>query len=338
MFRPLPVVLFVLCLASAKGQPPPGYYDAALGLSGAPLKAALYGIIDGHTVVQYSSLWSYFPGTDQRADGYVWDIYSDEPGGTAPYLYTFGTDQCGTYNGEGDCYNREHSFPQSWFNGASPMYSDLFHLYPTDGYVNQRRGDLPYGRVGSVDWISLNGTKTGPSNWPGYSNTVCEPINDYKGDVARSYFYLMTRYMPQVSTWSSDMLAGGDLNIWATNLLMQWHAQDPVSAKETDRNNAIYAIQQNRNPYIDHPEWVEYIWGPTAGLGDAQRAALRIWTTAGALHVEGAVPDGTPVLVMDVLGRKVWQVPWTSSTLPLPPLPPGTYLVQVGTRLVRFIH
>ena len=177
MQRILLSVLLIGHVALAFGQPPPGYYDPASGLSGQPLKAALYGIIDNHVAYQYSQLWSFFPSTDDRTDGKVWDIYSDNPSGAEPYLYTFGTDQCGQYNDEGDCYNREHSFPQSWFNSAVPMVSDLFHIYPTDGAVNGQRGDLPYGRVGSVDWVSLNGTKVGPSNWPGYSNTVCEPIN-----------------------------------------------------------------------------------------------------------------------------------------------------------------
>ena len=337
MFRPLSLALVGLLACTANGQPPPGYYDDASGLSGQPLRTALSGIIDGHVAYQYSQLWSFFPSTDQRPDGYVWDIYSDNPGGAEPYLFTFGTDQCGQYSEEGDCYNREHSFPQSWFNSAAPAVSDLFHIYPTDGVVNGQRGDLPYGRVGSVDWVSLNGTKRGPSNWPGYSNTVCEPIDAYKGDLARGYFYMMTRYMPQVSNWNSDMLAAGDLNIWATNLLMQWHAQDPVSTKEVDRNNAIFAIQQNRNPFIDHPEWVAYIWGPTAGLQDAERDPLRVWAAEGLLHLDGATPDGSPVVLMDALGRTVRSYPWNNATLVLPPLSPGTYLVRVRQRVVRIV-
>ena len=123
-------------------QPPPGYYDAASGLTGPPLKAALFGIISPHTVHSYAQLWNDFESTDDRDDnGKVWDIYSDIPDSVAPYQYTFGTDQCGSYNSEGDCYNREHTVPQSWFNGDAPMVSDLFHIYPTDGWVNNKRGD-----------------------------------------------------------------------------------------------------------------------------------------------------------------------------------------------------
>ncbi|MBK8614526.1 MAG: endonuclease [Flavobacteriales bacterium] len=338
MQRSLLSLLVIGHAGLAFGQPPPGYYDPALGLSGQPLKTALYGIIDNHVAYQYTQLWSFFPSTDDRPDGKVWDIYSDNPSGAEPYLFTFGTDQCGQYSDEGDCYNREHSFPQSWFNSTVPTVSDLFHIYPTDGVVNGHRGDLPYGRVGSVDWVSLNGTKVGPSNWPGYSNTVCEPIDEYKGDLARGYFYLMTRYMPQVPSWSCDMIAAGDLNIWATNLLMQWHAQDPVSQKEVDRNNAIYAVQQNRNPYIDHPEWVAYVWGPTAGIEGVEASTLRLWVADDVLHLEGAVPDGSLVEVLDALGRSTWSGRFTSSTVALPTLTNGTYIVRVGQRVLRFVR
>jgi hypothetical protein len=204
--------------------------------------------------------------------------------------------------------------------------------------VNNRRGDLPYGRVGSVDWVSQNGTKVGPSNWPGYTNTVCEPIDAFKGDLARSYFYMMTRYMPLVSGWSSDMIAAGDLNIWATNLLMQWHAQDPVSTKETDRNNAVYAYQNNRNPFIDHPEWVAYIWGPTAGIDDEAASRLRIWSAGDELHLDGVPADGSMVQLMDVLGRPVWSTRFSANVLAMPSLPAGAYLVKVGSRSVRIMR
>ncbi len=336
---------FRACLAAlttapllAFGQPPPGYYDGAMGLSGQPLRLALYNIIKDHTVQQYSQLWGFFPTTDDRPDGYVWDIYSDAPGGSAPYLYTFITDQCGSYNSEGDCYNREHSFPQNWFNSAAPMNSDLFHIYPTDGFVNNHRGDLPYGRVGSADWTSQNGTKVGSSNWPGYTNTVCEPIDAYKGDVARSYFYMMTRYMPLVGGWTSDMLAAGDLNIWATTLLMQWHDQDPVSPKEVDRNNAIYGIQANRNPFIDHPEWVAYIWGPTAGVVDLDAPVMRIWCAGHELHLDGVRPDGSSVTITDMLGRTTWAGNFRSNVIELPTMPEGTYVVRTGRQAVRIVR
>ncbi len=246
-------------------QIPPGYYNAASGLSGEELQEALHEIINSHNSPTYSQLWNYLESTDKKSNGKVWDIYSDVPGGTPPYVYTFYTDQCGNYNSEGDCYNREHSFPKSWFGGnVYPMYADLYQVYPTDGYVNGKRANYPYGEVGSASWTSMNGSKLGSNTTPGYSGTVFEPIDEYKGDLARTFFYMATRYLGEDSNWpGSPMVNGSQPLDWALNLLYNWHQQDPVSQKEIDRNNAIYLIQDNRNPFIDHPEFVGDIWFST---------------------------------------------------------------------------
>lgn len=257
--------LFLFIYSFSWGQAPNGYYDDANGLDGAELKTALSSIISGHTSLSYKALWTAFQYTDKKPNGKVWDMYSDIPGGTPAYEFTFITDQCGNYSGEGSCYNREHSFPKSWFNDGTPMYSDMFHLVPTDGYVNGQRGNYPFGEVGSASWTSTNGSKKGTCSYPGYSGTVFEPIDEYKGDFARGYFYMATRYESNISGWSSPMLNGTSYPAyteWAVNLLMDWHEQDPVSQKEIDRNNKIYEdYQHNRNPYIDHPEYVNLIWG-----------------------------------------------------------------------------
>ena len=190
-------------------------------------------------------------------------------GGTPPYVYTYGSgDECGNYSGEGDCYNREHSWPKSWFGGeVMPMYSDLFHIYPTDGYVNGMRNNYPYGEVGQVQWSSQNGSKLGSCTWPGYSGTVFEPIDTYKGDFARSYFYMSVRYYTEDSGWpGSPMTTGSQLKSWALDMMIQWNDQDPVSQKEIDRNDAVYEIQDNRNPFIDHPEYADLIWGTGTGI------------------------------------------------------------------------
>ncbi len=265
------LLLSVLLALVLPAQPPAGYYNSAAGQHGAALQQALHDIIDNHTVVSYDYLWTAFETTDKKPNGKVWDMYSDIPGSTPPYEYSFGGDQCGNYNGEGDCYNREHSWPKSWFSDKSPMYSDLFHLYPTDGYVNNKRSNYPYGKVGSADWTSQNGSKLGESATPGYSGTVFEPIDAYKGDFARSYFYMSTRYLNEDAGWEgSDMTQGAELLPWAVTLLLQWNQLDPVSQKETDRNNTVYGIQKNRNPFIDHPEYADAIWSPNAGIADYQ--------------------------------------------------------------------
>ncbi len=247
--------LFVLA------QIPAGYYDSAEGETGDTKRESLYNIIKGHSSKSYNSLHNYYYDTDKKSNGKVWDMYSDVPGGTSPYEFTFG-DKCGNYNSENDCYNREHSFPKSWFDNSSPMSTDIFHVVPTDGYVNGMRGSLAYGEVGTVEWTSQNGTKKGFCSFPGCYGTVFEPIDAYKGDFARIYFYMLTRYYDKISGWSSYMLSDNNFSDWAKNMLLKWHANDPVSQKEIDRNNEIYKnIQHNRNPFVDHPEYANDIWG-----------------------------------------------------------------------------
>lgn len=263
-------IFFLILFIKTFAQAPPGYYDDAQGLTGLQLKQALHDIIDGHNVQSYSSIWSHFKNTDKKTDGTVWDMYSDIPGSTPPYQYNYiSSDQCGTYSQEGDCFNREHSWPKSWFNDMTPMNTDLFHIYPTDGYVNGRRGNYPFGEAVNATWTSLNGSKVGSSSYPGYTGTVFEPIDEYKGDFARTYFYFSVRYFNEDAGWAgSPMTDGAELLPWAAEMLKQWDSDDTVSQKEIDRNNAVYSIQNNRNPFIDNPSWVHDIWGPLTSISD----------------------------------------------------------------------
>lgn len=165
---------------------PAGYYDDAVGKSGEDLQKSLSTILNDANDVGYNGLWNLYKTTDRRSDGKVWDMYSDVTN------YTFGTDQCGTYGVEGDCYNREHSVPKSWFNERSPMKSDAWHVYPIDGKINGMRSNNPFGEVGS----GASGSKNGFSKWgkcvtPGYSGTVFEPNDEYKGDFAGLIFILL---------------------------------------------------------------------------------------------------------------------------------------------------
>lgn len=247
--------LFILINLSlfSFGQIPNGYYDSAQGLIGEDLRAELHTIIDGHTVISYNGLWNAYIDTDKREDGKVWDIYSN-------CNFTFVTDQCGNYSNICDCYNREHTVPKSWFNSASPMYSDLFHLLPTDGKVNGYRSNFPYGECTGG---TVYGTgKLGNSSFQGYNNKVFEPADEYKGDIARIYFYVATRYMDKINSWNSDAFSGNNLSSWTINLMLKWHRQDPVSQKEIDRNEAVFSYQHNRNPFVDNPEWADMIWDP----------------------------------------------------------------------------
>ena len=246
-------------------QIPNGYYNQANDKTGDELKVALHNIIKGHTTVSYNNLWDAFWSTDNKGDGVVWDMYSDVPGGTPPYTYQLGEGQCGEYNSEGDCYNREHSWPKSWFGSQTTPECDLHHIFPTDGFVNAQRSNFPFGEVQSASWTSQNGSKLGICKSSlGYSGTVFEPIDAYKGDFARALMYMSIRYYGEDSNWgSSDMTNKSEILPWAIAMLMDWNEQDPVSQKEIDRNNAIYAdYQHNRNPFVDHPEYARMIWDP----------------------------------------------------------------------------
>ncbi len=255
---------FLFVTGTLSSQVPEGYYADADGKRGAELKTALFQIIKDPQVVSYASLWEFFRVTDAQRNNKVWDMYSDEPGKGPEYLYDFRNNRCGSYRREGDCYNREHTLPRSCFKGTESLESDLFHLYPTDGYVNNRRGDLPFGEAGITYWQSSNGSKIGQNTFGGYTQTIFEPIDAYKGDFARTLFYVVTAYEDQLSLWRSDQVGGSrypGFSDWSLHLMLKWHREDPVSIKEVRRNEEVYRIQKNRNPYIDYPELVEYVWG-----------------------------------------------------------------------------
>lgn len=268
------LVLLFITSTTSYSQIPTGYYDTATG-TGYTLKTQLYNIIQGHTDNGYSGLWTTYETSDRdiyyENDNTILDMYSEDPSGADPYNFTYSTSQCGSYAIEGDCYNREHIIPQSVFNENSPMVSDAHFIVPTDGKVNGFRSNYPHGTVGTQasSSPSQNGSKWGDSSISGYTGTVFEPIDEFKGDIARMYFYFATRYENVLTTWgvSYDMFNGTTDQVFAEpflTLLMTWHNNDPVSAREIGRNTEIYARQNNRNPFIDHPEYVAQIWSTTA--------------------------------------------------------------------------
>lgn len=275
-YRPFMMIAALLVLSTtlafAQGPNNSGeYYKPADGKKGKELKTALCGVIydrneGGDLNTAYKALWTHFKKTDAKPNGKVWDMYSNKR------EMEFGTDQAGNYSKEGDVYNREHSMPNSWFGGkVMPMYTDLHHLYPTDGYVNNKRANYPFGETANPSWKSANDfSKLGKCTYPGYDGVVFEPNDEYKGDFARTYFYMVTCYEEQLPTWytnnaeSRPTLDGNKypgLSDWQLEMLMKWSKNDPVSEKEINRNIAVWDIQNNRNPFIDYPGLEEYIWG-----------------------------------------------------------------------------
>ncbi|MBR1787960.1 MAG: endonuclease [Bacteroidaceae bacterium] len=238
------------------------YYTSANGKKGESLKTALYNIIKNPDVTSYDGLYTAYKKTDNRVIGgttYVRDWYST----TTRYKHV--TDKAGSYSKEGDCYNREHSVPQSWF-GSGNIKSDIVHVLPTDGYVNNRRGNYPFGEVGTATYTSNGGyCKLGSAkSGLGYSGTVFEPADEIKGDLARIYFYMATCYQDKCTSWGNNVFTGttySPLSSWSLTMFMRWSEEDPVDDIEIARNNAVQDVQGNRNPFVDFPGLEQYVWG-----------------------------------------------------------------------------
>ncbi len=285
---PTMLLLFTLMGGSLSAQIPNGYYNDANGLIGDELKAALHDIIKDHNVVSYGGILNAFAYTDCKPNGKIWDMYSD-------YEYSLNTDLCDEFEQEGECWNREHAWPQSWFNESNTPRNDLFHVYPTDGFVNQQRGNYPYGEVNNPTYTSGNGSKLGPCATSGYSGKVFEPVDEYKGDLARSYFYMSVRYAGEDDDWTtSGMTNKAEIKPWALAMLLRWNDDDPVSQKEIDRNNAVYGYQNNRNPFIDHPEYARMIWDPN-WQGSSYNIACATDLQHGSISAPESAPHGSTV-------------------------------------------
>ena len=302
--------------SSLWAQIPSGYYDRAEGKTGQELRAALHEIIKGHNDVQYSGLWGAYYYTDRDQNGKIIDIYSK-------YRWTYSDDQCDSngYSAEGDCYNREHTWAQSWFGGGTPK-SDLFHVYPTDGKVNGIRASYPFGEVGSAEYTSTNGCKLGTCITSGYSGKVFEPANEYKGDIARSFFYMSTRYYTEDSSWSSSGMTNKcEIKPWAITMLLRWHEEDPVSEKEIARNNAVQGRQGNRNPFIDHPEYAQMIWVENWQPGNSYTITTQ-QASGGTITAPSSAAEGITVSITatpnpgyEVSGYSAWKTGSPSTTL-----------------------
>lgn len=281
------IILAAALALAVRAAAPSGYYDAAKGKSGQSLLTALYNIIKSPHVTSYDGLFSAYLKTDLDADGYIIDMYSN---------YRFKPSQhTGSYRKIGDMYNREHSFPQSWFSKASPMKSDVFHVIPTDGYVNNQRSNYPFAECANGTRLTQGSYygrgKVGTCTTAGYSGKVWEPDDEFKGDFARIYFYMATCYNNRIGSWSgngtaSAILAGNSYPVyktWYINMLLRWSREDPVSDREKQRNDAAYGVQGNRNPYVDYPGLEEYVWGTKVGTA---------WTGDGTVT---PTPLSTPV-------------------------------------------
>lgn len=358
------ILVFILSQSISFAQIPAGYYNTATG-NGYTLKTQLYNIIKNHNDQGYPALWTLYTNTAFRDnyyenDGSLLDMYSEKPAGPDSYQYTSTSQQCGNYNGEGVCYNREHLIPQSYFDNYAidPMKNDAFHVIPSDGYVNGQRNNLPFGRVNSATYTSTNGSKKG-SNLnsgysAGYSGTVFEPIDEFKGDIARSFFYFATRYENIMSnfyntangstTEAKVMFDGSNNKVFSDtflNILITWHLNDPVSAKEIAINNRVYQHQGNRNPYIDHPEYVCQVWStPCAALSNQNFASLETISVYPNPSNENKITIETDIELDEIqlinlngqLIQWIKKPEFSNNTYTLENLPQGFYLLRLNSK------
>lgn len=283
------ILLVVLFHVGSEGfaQVPPGYYNSSAGLSGQALKTALYNIIKGHHALSYDSVTIALRVTDRDPNNpnNVICVFSG-----FSYLKTaFG-------NGSEE-WNREHVWSQSHGNfGYVPKPgTDLHHIRPEDASVNSAKSNRDFDECSTpyVDPSGPTGCFTGTDRW--------EPRAAVKGDVARMMFYMATRYEgengePDLELVDYIFSAPNDEPYYAhVDTLYKWHLADPVDDWERRRNDTIYyKYQHNRNPYIDHPEYADLIWGdgfpePVSYPQYFSASSIMIsWTDAAG----ATIPDG----------------------------------------------
>ena len=251
------VMFLIINTLNLFAQIPPGYYDGTEGLSGEELKAALYDIIKDHIAHSYDALRDYIlPDTDEDPDN------SDN----VILLYTGWSLPKDEFGGDPSDWNREHVWAKSHgdFGNDPPPGTDAHHIRPTDVSVNSARGNLDFDNGGTeyIDGDGPTGCYHDEDSW--------EPRDAVKGDVARMIFYMEVRYEGENDEPDLEMVdyipssPNGEPYHGLKSTLLEWHLQDPVDDWEIQRNDKVYFYQENRNPFIDHPEFVDLIWNPVS--------------------------------------------------------------------------
>lgn len=279
------ILFFGIGLSTA--QVPSGYYSTAEGLTGESLKSALNDIIDDHVKFSYTS-----SNTD------VWDILKETDKDTIDptkviLIYTGWTVDAEQEYNAGSGWTREHVWAKSRgnFGTSQGAGTDVHALRPCDVSVNSARNNRWFG-IGEYEYIDGDGPTgcyTSTSSW------VWEPRDEVKGDIARMMFYMDTRYegengeldLQLIDSIPSDNNTNEPIH-GLFSILRQWHIEDPVDDWERNRNDVIYSYQGNRNPFIDHPEFVEEIWGEYVGVEKFTKNEFK-----------------ELIMVVDALGREV---------------------------------
>ncbi len=342
--KQLLLVFFTIALSANAAVDLKQYYAGLEGKSGQDLINAVMTVSQNHTVLSYSAVWANNSGADYTAQGYVWDMYSD--------CKFNKNDHCsGTNFSECDCYNREHSLPKSWWGSdeAVPMFTDLHHVIPTDGFANNKRQAYAFDDVKTVSWSNSAGAKLGYGQH--INATVFEVPDEYKGDIARIYFYMLCCYNNRNFTLAGDgskyftyssSNRRADFTVVARKILVQWADNDPVSKKETDRNNKVYNKQGNRNAFVDLPDLYQYIWGDKKGevyhvVTDVEtvKQEYNFTVQAEGLTLTVNTTKENVIFVYDIMGRVVYQNTNNCQSVQIPMPQAGIYLICVGNQAMK---
>jgi endonuclease I len=325
----LGVSLLFFQLVSA--QVPDNYYNSTSGLSGEALKSALHNIIKDHTE---------FPYTSSSTD--TWDILKETDKDTANsenvilFYSGWSVNAAQEYN-DASGYSREHVWAKSHgdFGTDKGAGTDVHHLRPADISVNSARGNDDFDNGGSIyiDGDGATECKTDADSW--------EPRDAVKGDVARMLFYMATRYegengepdlelVDQVNTFDLNVTGKGFHGKLST--LLQWHIEDPVDSFEIRRNDVVYSYQGNRNPFIDHPEYVEQIWENTTATKTIKEPVFRVYPNPAKNYINIELPDNETAYgtIYSIRGEKLKEFE-VKNRVSVQSFRAGMYLLHIAT-------
>ncbi|MCB0507880.1 MAG: endonuclease [Chitinophagales bacterium] len=381
------IIIFASLFQGNLFADPGNYYDGIdSNLTCSSFKTALYNLIKNDAHLQYTKMDESYNRTDLKpaeapntgfviVDRYCSEIpngldscnfrYNDNTPGVSSFCFTGGS---GPFC---HCYAKEHTFPKSWFDGDEFIKSDMHFVWPADSKVNEKKSNFALGYVDTIILNSYNGTKVGTSNVLlnfGYNDTtVFEPADAFKGDFARAYLYVATRYSNVINSWKYDDNIGQNvisdvsytgLEPWILKLCVKWHKQDPPDAFERKRNDSVQAIQGNRNPYIDFPNWVEKVFGVDGDAQNCISTALSYQRNLEfsvypnptneqfiSLNFPAIRDEDTQLTIVDVLGRTQFTQTIKSmdkyTRLDIQQLSKGIYFINVNYKgvnnSVRFV-
>lgn len=358
-FRHMPMKRFILlsaaitALTSAEADYKEGYYDDLDGTSRERLKEAAKRCVEQHTRLNYTDLPNYWAETDIYPDleegcRRFWDMYSDN-------IYLIADNQTGKQAFSANKMQREHLVPKSWWKKGddveyTPAYSDMWNLYPSDGPANQAKNNYPLSPVATATFDNgVSKVGTPEEGYGGGCKNAFEPADEYKGDFARAVFYMATVYddLPWKYTYMLQTEGWPTLRPWAYEMLLDWARLDPVSEKETHRNDAVEECQGNRNPYIDFPQLAEYVWGTLDTeiffIDDQPGGVVHPNGTSAPVfeinngYIRIICDSSRPVRVADITGRILLLIttPHNGDTYELPEA--GLLMVSDGIKTIKTI-